>query len=84
MQLYILLSPPGIDGSFLSSELFNCIASTKGGNAMIDNLVPAVVVVAAPGMGINPDMLNIDYFYELAIKNTVQVPLSGFQPCGDA
>ena len=58
MQLYILLSPPGIDGSFLSSELFNCIASTKGGNAMIDNLVPAVVVVAAPGMGINPDMLK--------------------------
>jgi hypothetical protein len=60
--------PPPIDDYSLSGEVISQVEAMKGGNAMIENLVPAVVIVAAPNQPITPDMLNTDYFAELAGK----------------
>src|ERR1700744_2096962 len=50
--------PPPIDDYSLSGEVISQVEAMKGGSAMIEDLVPAVVIVAAPNQPITPDMLN--------------------------
>ena len=52
--------------SFLSMKLINCIDSLKGGRATLANLLPSIIIVTAPDQPILPDMLNEQYFYNLA------------------